>query len=100
MQVSELRLGRGRVDLAHVAALVLLVHRRDVQEPRAVLVVRHADARIARDHVVVNRQDGRLLEVHPRHLGNIETRLVLWPHESRTNRTGRERAILFFLFGM
>lgn len=55
MQVSELRLSCDGVDLAHVPAAVLLPHVGDVQEPRAVLVVRHADAGVARDHVVVHR---------------------------------------------
>lgn len=55
MQVSELRLGRDGVDLAHVAAAVLLAHVRDVQEPGAVFVVRDAHPRVARDHVVVHR---------------------------------------------
>lgn len=46
-----------------------------VQIPRAVpvvLVVRDTDARIARDHVIVNGQDGGLLEVHP---GDLKWRL-------------------------
>lgn len=68
MKVAELGLGLHGVDLAHVPALVLLLHVVDVQKPRPVLVVRHRDARIPGDDVVVHSQDGRLLEVHPRNL--------------------------------
>lgn len=71
MHVAELRLGVNGVDLAHVTALVLLVHVLDVQIPGAalvVLVVRDADARITRYHVIVHGQNCRLLEVHP---GNL-----------------------------
>lgn len=68
VQVAELRFGRHRVDLAHVPAPVLLVHVVYMQIPCAVavvLVVRDTDARVARDHVIVNGQNGGLLEVHP-----------------------------------
>lgn len=68
MKVSKLRLRRDRVDLAHVPPLVLLLDVVDVQKPRAVLVVRYGDPRVPGDHVTVHRQDGRLLEVHPRNL--------------------------------
>lgn len=57
MQVSKLRLSGDGVDLAHVPAAVLFSHVGDVEEPRAVLVVSHTHARIARDHVVVHCQD-------------------------------------------
>ena len=68
MKVSKLRLGLNGVDLAHVPALVLLLHVVDVQKPRPVLVVRHRDARIPGDDMVVHSQDCRLLKVHPRNL--------------------------------
>lgn len=98
MQVSELRLGRSRVDLTHVATLVLFVYWGDVQEPRAVLVVRNADARVARDHVVVHRQDGRLLEVHPRHLRNKEIWLVFYQTTNKQN-SGREYSnLIWYLY--
>lgn len=68
MHVTELRFGGDRVDLAHVAAAILLLDVVDVQKPGlvlVVLVVRDADARIARDDVIVHGQDGRLLKVDP-----------------------------------
>lgn len=71
MEVAELRLGLHGVDLAHVPALVFLLHVVDVQKPRSVLVVRHRDTRIPGDDVVVHSQDGRLLEVHPRNLQHM-----------------------------
>ena len=54
MEVPELSLGRDCIDLAHVTALVLLLDVADVQEPRAVFVVRHRDPGIPRDHVIVH----------------------------------------------
>lgn len=63
--------GRHRVDLTHVPSHVLLLHVVDMQKPSAmlvVLIVRHANPRIARYHMIVHRQNGRLLKVHPRHL--------------------------------
>lgn len=68
MQISKLRLGSSGVDLAHVSPFILFMHIRDVQKPRSVFVVGHADSRISRNHVIVHRQDGRLLKVHPRNL--------------------------------
>lgn len=68
MKVSELCLGGDRVYLTHVPALVFLLDIVDVKEPRPVLVMSHRDPRVPRNHVTVNSQDGRLLEVHPRHL--------------------------------
>jgi hypothetical protein len=79
MQIAKLGLGRHRVNLAHVAALVLLLDIGNVQEPCfvfVVLVVGHTDPWIACDDVIVHGQDGRLLEMHPRHLedGGKETK--------------------------
>ena len=54
------------VDLAHVVTLVLLLHVAHRQFPGVVLVVRHLNARVPRDHVVVGRQDH--LMVDERHL--------------------------------
>lgn len=68
VQVSKLSFGSDGVDLAHVPAFIFLLHVADVKEPRTVLVVCDRDAWVTRDHVVVNRQDGGLLEVHPRNL--------------------------------
>lgn len=68
MKITELGLGRNRIDLAHVSALVLLLDVGDMQKPGfvlVVLIVRHADPGIPGDDVVVHGQDGRLLEVHP-----------------------------------
>jgi len=58
MEVSELRLRLHGVDLTHVPAFVFLLHVVDVQKPRPVLIMRHGDARIPGDDVVVNSQDG------------------------------------------
>lgn len=61
VHIAELRLGGDGVDLAHVAAVVLLLDVADVQEPRfvlVVLVVCDTDARIPRDHMIVHGQDG------------------------------------------
>lgn len=66
-----LGLSRHRIDLAHVPALVLLLDIVDMQEPGAVLVVLIVGdtyPRITRYHMVVHGENGRLLEMHPRHL--------------------------------
>jgi len=68
IEVAELRLGADGVDLAHVAAAVLLLDIPDVEEPSAVVVVRHGYPWIAGYHVGMHRQDGRLFVVHPRDL--------------------------------
>lgn len=59
IRVSDLYLALHgiRVQLAHVAASVVLGHRLHVQIPRVCVRVRHADARIVRDDVLVNRLD-------------------------------------------
>jgi hypothetical protein len=90
MKVSELRLGLNGVDLAHVPALVLLLHVVDVQKPRPVLVVRHRDARIPGDDMVVHSQDCRLLKVHPR---NLQHAIVI-NKRSRFRARDRERLCL------
>ena len=75
MQIPELGLGRHRIYLAHVAALVLLLDVVDMQEPGpvlVVLVVGHTDPGIPRDDVVVYGQDGALLKVHPSNLSARE----------------------------
>jgi len=72
------------------------VHIVYVQIPRAVpvvLVVRDTDARIARDHVIVNGQDGGLLEVHPGDLkwglgeliAAVSCRVLSSPTDSQVN---------------
>lgn len=68
MQVSKLRFGSDRIDLAHVAALVLLLDIVYVQEPRPVLVMSDTYPRVAGYHMGMDSQDGGLLEVHPRYL--------------------------------
>lgn len=73
MHISELCLRCDCVDLAHVASLIFLLHIVYMQVPGpvfVVFVVRNADARISRYHVVMNCQDCRLLKVHPRYLQN------------------------------
>lgn len=68
MEITELRFGRHRIYLTHVASLVLLLDIGDVQKPCFVLImfiVRYTNARISRDNMVMHRQYGGLLEVHP-----------------------------------
>lgn len=63
--------GRHRVDLAHIPTHILLLYVVDVQKPGAMLivfVVRYTNPRISRYHMIMHRQNGRLLKVHPRHL--------------------------------
>lgn len=68
MQIAKLCFRLDRIDLAHVTSLVFLLDVIYVQKPCAVLIVGHAYPRIPRYHVVVDSQDRRLLEVHPRNL--------------------------------
>lgn len=71
MNVAKLCLSGDRVDLAHVASLILLLYIVNMQKPCSVLVVfvvGDADAGIPGDYVIVHGQDGRLLEMDPRHL--------------------------------
>lgn len=63
--MADLADGDLGVDLAHVGAGVALAHVLDGEVPRAVAVVRHADAVVARDHVVAHRQDGRPVALDP-----------------------------------
>ena len=56
------------VDLTHVAAPVTLFHLTDVQLPRTVVVMRHADPWIVRHDLVVKRQDSLVLRLKPSHL--------------------------------
>ena len=49
----------------HVAAAIRFLNGGDVQVPRVVLVVRDANARIARDDVVLHSQDSRPLHIDP-----------------------------------
>lgn len=53
------------VDLAHVAASVLLLHAPDVQVPGAEVVVRNGHAGVVCDDVVVNGLDGLGVRLHP-----------------------------------
>lgn len=83
MKITKLGLGRNRIDLAHVSALVLLLDVGNVQKPGfvlVVLIVRHADPGIPGDNVVVHGQDGRLLEVHPCDLKEKKetTCVIIW----------------------
>lgn len=63
--VADLADGDLGVDLTHVRPGVALPHVLDGEVPRAVAVVRHADAVVARDHVVAHRQDGRAVALDP-----------------------------------
>ena len=79
VEVGGLGLGLGRVDLAEVAPAVGLLDVAQVQVPRAVVLVRHLDTWVARDHVIVHRQNGRPLEMDPRHL--LQYQLSSHTHE-------------------
>ena len=69
IEVSKPCLCLGSVDLAHVRALVSPLDVGDVKVPRSVPFVRDADSRIAGDHVVLDRQDGRAVVMDP---GNLQ----------------------------
>lgn len=56
------------VDLTHVPASVCLVYVLDMQVPGAVVIVRQRDARVLRDHVVMDRENGLRVHSNPRHL--------------------------------
>jgi len=68
VDAADLLLHHAGVDLTHVAAAVRLFHLPDVQIPRALVVLRHRDARVVRHHLGVKRQDGLVLGAHPTHL--------------------------------
>lgn len=57
-----------RVDLAHVAPPVVLLHVAYVQHVDAVLAVAQRNAVVARNHVTVHRQHSLGLDAEPRHL--------------------------------
>lgn len=57
-----------RVDLAHVPPPVHLLYVLDVQIPRAVVVVRQADARVLSYYVVVDAEDRLGVHSYPRNL--------------------------------
>ncbi len=57
-----------RLDIFPVSHLIAALHLSYVQVPSAVSLVRDADPRVARYHVVPHRQDGRAVVVDPRHL--------------------------------
>lgn len=61
----EQALGDDRVHLAHVGSGVRRVHPLDVEGPRSIPVERDVDSRVPRDHVVLHRQDGRLVVSDP-----------------------------------
>jgi hypothetical protein len=68
MQISELRLRCHSVYLTHIAALILLLNVRYVQEPGLVLIVLvvcHRYSWIPSNYVIVHGEYCRLLEVHP-----------------------------------
>ena len=68
VEVGRLGLGLSRVDLAQVAPAVGFLDIAEVEVPRALVLVRHLNPRVARYYVCVHRQYGRPLEVDPRHL--------------------------------
>ncbi len=76
LQVRDLRTHRVRVDLAHVRALVRLLHALDVQVPDLVVVPAHRHAGVVRDDLVVDRLDGLVVRPDPRDLyfrNNVNT---------------------------
>ena len=58
------------VELAHVAAVVGLLQLSDVDAPGVLQVVADADPRVGRHHLVMHRQDGAGVGLHPAHLGD------------------------------
>lgn len=61
MQISKLCFGRHRIYLAHVSSMILFFHIINVQKPCTMLVVfvvRHTDAWISRDHMIMYGQYG------------------------------------------
>jgi hypothetical protein len=71
MQISKLRLRCHSVYLTHIAALILLLHVRYMQEPGLVLIVLvmcHRYSWVPRNYVIMHRQYRRLLKVHPSNL--------------------------------
>jgi hypothetical protein len=56
------------VDLTHVPAAVSLVYVLDMQVPGAVVIVRQRDARVLRDHIMMDREYGLCVHANPRHL--------------------------------
>ncbi len=68
VDASDLFLHLLGVELAHVAAAVALLHLPDLQLPDAVLLVVHVDARVVRDHALVQRQDRLVLRLQPTNL--------------------------------
>lgn len=57
-----------RVDLTHVPPAVSLVYVLDMQVPGAVVIVRQRDARVLRDYIVMDRENGLRVHANPRHL--------------------------------
>lgn len=68
MQIPKLSLSSNGINLAHVTTFVFFLDVADMQEPRPVLVVGDANARVSRDDVIMHGQNGGLLEMHPGHL--------------------------------
>jgi hypothetical protein len=56
------------VELTQVPAAVSLAYVLDMQVPGAVVIVRQRDARVLRDHVVMDRENGLRVHANPRHL--------------------------------
>ena len=69
VDAPDLLLHVGRVDLAHVAAAVLLDDAPHVETPDAVPVVAHLHAGVVSDHASVHREDRLSVHVDPSHLG-------------------------------
>lgn len=73
--LTHLTLHRVRVQLAHVAAAVLLLHRLDVQIPRELVRVGNTDSGIVGDDVLVNRLDRLRVGLHPADLEGRSLRI-------------------------
>lgn len=56
------------VNLAHILSSVLPLHPPNVERPRVVVVVRDAQSRVVRNHVLVDRQDRLRVRFDPRYL--------------------------------
>lgn len=69
--ISELCFSRHRVDLTHVSAVIFLFDVVYMEKPGSMLImfiVCYADPWVSSDYMIMNGQNGRLLEMYPRNL--------------------------------
>ena len=64
--------------MTHVIAAIRLLDLSDVQIPAAVVIVSQDDARVLRDDVVMNAEDGLRVDPHPRDLRSMDEANRQW----------------------